>query len=74
MQNLKWVIVFGEALGGDKSLRESSNEGIELFLEGRSPWDAVLLLFLNVFAGHVSSIVQQHDVPLHDSITILAGV
>ena len=43
-------------------------------LEGCPPRNAILLLLLDVFAGHVGGVVEQRHVPLHDALAVGAGL
>lgn len=49
-------------------------EANKFLLEGCPPRNAILLLLLDVFAGHVGGVVEQGHVPLHDGLAVLAGV
>ena len=50
------------------------SEANKLLLEGCPPRNAILLLLLDVFAGHVGGVVEQRHVPLHDALAVRAGL
>ena len=58
----------------DTSLESFISEFKELFLESRSPGDAVLLLLLNMLNVHVGGIIKKSYVPLHHLLTELSRV
>ena len=47
---------------------------LHLCLEGTSPRDAIFLLLLYMLTRHVSCIIKQSDVPLHNVLTVLTGI
>ena len=65
MEEKEGLIVRVESLFTDASLESFISEFKELFLEGRSPRDAVFLLLLNMLNVHVGGIIQKGYVPLH---------
>ena len=65
MEKKEGLIIGVESLFTDASLESFISEFIKLFLEGRSPGDAVLLLLLNMLNVHVGGIIQKGYIPLH---------
>jgi len=53
---------------------ELTSNSVEFCFESTSPWDAVLLLFLNVLMLHVGDIVQESEEPIHDDLADFTGV
>ena len=70
MKELKDVIARDETLI-DTSLESLLCEFKKLFLEGRSPRDAVLLLLLNMLTVHLGGIVEERYISLHHLLTEL---
>lgn len=68
------VLSLGEAFLADEALAHGVSEGLQLFFEGRAPGDTILFLFLDVFARHVSCVVEQSHVPLHDFLAVFASL
>ena len=58
----------------DEASMQVISGGEEFFLEGGSPWDAVLLLLLNVFAGHIGGIIQKCNESLHEFLAVLLSL
>ena len=70
MVEKEWVFSLGEALLADKTFAGGVSEGLELFLESSSPRNSIFFLLLDVLAGHVSGVVKQGHVPLHDCLAV----
>ena len=74
MKEEEGLIVRVESLIADASLESFISELIKLFLEGRSPGDAILLLLLNMLNVHVRGIIKKGHVPLHHILAELTGI
>jgi len=66
------VLSLRKAFLADETLAHGVSEGLKLLLEGRAPGDTILFLLLDVLAGHVSCVVEQSHVPLHDFLAVFA--
>ena len=72
MVEKEWVLSLREAFLADEALAHRVSEGLQLFFESRAPGDTILFLFLDVLARHVSCVVEQCHVPLHDFLAVFA--
>ena len=72
MEEKEGLIVRVESLFTDASLESFISEFKELFLEGRSPGDAVFSLLLVMLIMHLGGIIEERYISLHHFITEIA--
>ena len=73
MEEHEGILGLRETILTHKTPVSCVSESDQFSLESRAPRDAILFLLLDVLTGHVSGIVQQRDVPLHDLVAELTS-